>query len=125
MDGDFRLARRLEPRGDTQRARFATVVDDALVAWGNGMRMYEEDHWPAQRLNIAMYLGQALHYDLAGQPIIADAEAVEGVRRVLAMISAIADEHAEYVQSRSTSLPSLPHAWRWLSPEDTTGNPPI
>lgn len=57
--------------------------EEALLGWRNGMRMFEEDSWPNQRMNVAEYMTRALAYDLGESPLLDEEAALETVRRVL------------------------------------------
>jgi hypothetical protein len=63
--------------------------DQALLAWRNGMRLFDEGPIPMQRLNVAEYMTRALAYSLVDRPLLSDDEAIITVRRVLHMIDQV------------------------------------
>lgn len=68
--------------------------DQARLGWENGMRLYENDPIPGQRLNYAEYMTRGLAYDLFDKPLVPRELAPETVRRILRLIEAVPDEPA-------------------------------
>jgi len=67
-------------------------ADDSMVAWRNGMRMYDDGPVPAQRLNTAEYMTRALGHQLFGRRLLTETDAAETVRRVLTMVELVPSE---------------------------------
>lgn len=68
--------------------------DQARLGWENGMRLYENDPIPGQRLNYAEYMTRGLAYDLFDKPLVPRELAPETVRRILRLIEAVPEEPA-------------------------------
>jgi hypothetical protein len=60
--------------------------DADLLAWRNGMRMADEDEFPAQRFNEAEYMTRALRHHLYGDGPLSDADVLASVQLVLDLV---------------------------------------
>ena len=68
--------------------------EEALLGWHNGMRMFDEDSIPNQRMNAAEYMTRALAYDLGESPLLDEEATLETTRRVLILCDRIPRDFA-------------------------------
>jgi hypothetical protein len=61
-------------------------LDQDRLAWRNGMRMADQDEFPAQRFNEAEYMTRALRHHLYGSGPLSDVEVLISSQRVLHLL---------------------------------------
>jgi hypothetical protein len=61
-------------------------ADSDLLAWHNGMRMADQDEYPAQRFNEAEYMTRALRHELYGVGLLSDSDVLVSSQRALHLI---------------------------------------